>query len=162
MAETTSTTDPEAVGHEAGALHLGCIGRFGSAACRFSVWRRGMCMSPSRPAQQNGLKRPASHRPWVRLNWFKPVHMKNEESYRLRFLLGHWCVFKRKFLDIENEIRHWPIVFGVRPGAVSHREFEAGVRDATADDPVLATLTEVKLQARAALGKGSSGSVTPG
>ena len=87
----------------------------------------------------------------VRSGWFNPVHVKSEACYRLRLLLGHRRTLKRKFLDIENEIRHSLKVFGVRLGAVGRASFAAAVRDVTAHDVLLAGMTEGMLRARAAL-----------
>jgi Transposase len=42
----------------------------------------------------------------VRSGWFKTVHVKSEESHRLKLLLAHRRTLKRKLLDIENEVRH--------------------------------------------------------
>jgi transposase len=42
----------------------------------------------------------------VRSGWYRDVHVKSEASYRLRLLLKHRRTLKRKFLDLENEIRH--------------------------------------------------------
>jgi transposase len=53
----------------------------------------------------------------VRSGWYRDVHAKSEASYRLRLLLTHWRTLKRKFLDLENEIRHRLRVFGVKLSA---------------------------------------------
>lgn len=87
----------------------------------------------------------------VRSGWFNPVHIKSEASYRLRLLLAHRRTLKRKFLDIENEIRHSLKVFGVRLGAVGRAAFEKAVRELIAADRLLAGMTEGMLRARAAL-----------
>jgi hypothetical protein len=42
----------------------------------------------------------------VRTGWFRAVHVKSDESQKLRLVLGHRRTLKRKLLDIENEIRH--------------------------------------------------------
>ncbi len=42
----------------------------------------------------------------MRTGWFKRAYMKAEGTYRLRLLLTHRRNLKRKFLDIENAIRH--------------------------------------------------------
>jgi transposase len=42
----------------------------------------------------------------------------SEESYRLRLLLTQRRNLKRKFLDIENAIRHSIKTFGLRIGRV--------------------------------------------
>jgi hypothetical protein len=54
----------------------------------------------------------------VRSGWYRDVHVKSEASYRLRLLLTHRRTLKRKFLDLDNEIRHSLKVFGVKLSAV--------------------------------------------
>jgi transposase len=49
----------------------------------------------------------------VRSGWYRPVHIKSEESHKLRLLLGHRRTLKRKLLDIENEVRRSLKVFGL-------------------------------------------------
>jgi transposase len=87
----------------------------------------------------------------MRTGWFKEVHIKSEESYRLRLLLTQRRNLKRKFLDIENAIRHSIKAFGLRLGKVSRGEFEVRVRELVTGDPLIAGLTDCMLRARAAL-----------
>lgn len=88
----------------------------------------------------------------MRTGWFKSVHVKSEASYRLRLLISNRRNLKRKFLDLENAIRHSIKAFGIKIGAVSGRlGFDAKVRELTAYDPVLTTLCDAMLRARAAL-----------
>jgi hypothetical protein len=42
----------------------------------------------------------------MRTGWFRRAHIKSESCYRLRLLLTHRRNLKRKFLDLENAIRH--------------------------------------------------------
>jgi transposase len=70
----------------------------------------------------------------VRSGWFKAVHVKSDQSYWLRLLLGHRRTLKRKFLDLENTIRHSIKVFVLRIGAVGRAGFEAKVRELMASD----------------------------
>ena len=65
----------------------------------------------------------------MRTGWFREVHVKSEESYRLRLLLTQRRNLKRKFLDIENAIRHSIKTFGLKVGKVSRGQFEARVRE---------------------------------
>lgn len=65
----------------------------------------------------------------VRAGWFRQVQVKSNESYRLRLLLTHRRDLKRKFLDIENAIRHSIKAFGLKLGSASRGEFEARVRE---------------------------------
>ncbi|MDE2581869.1 MAG: transposase [Rhodospirillales bacterium] len=48
----------------------------------------------------------------VRSGRCRDVHVKSDDSYRLRLLLTHRRTLKRKFLDLEIEIRHSLTVFG--------------------------------------------------
>ena len=73
---------------------------------------------------------------------------RSEENYRLRLLLTLRRNLKRKFLDIENAIRHSIKTFGIRLGKVSRGKFEARVRELVADDPLVASLTDCMLRAR--------------
>ncbi|HLJ04936.1 MAG TPA: transposase [Acetobacteraceae bacterium] len=78
----------------------------------------------------------------VRTGWFKPVHIKSEESLRLRLLLTHRRTLKRKMLDIENEVRQTVKVFGIRLGSgFGHAAFAKRVRAALTGDPLLAGMT---------------------
>src|SRR5262249_27249137 len=87
----------------------------------------------------------------MRAGWFREVHVKSEESYRLRLVLTQRRNLKRKFLDIENAIRHSIQTFGLRLGKVSRGQFEARVRELVAGDALIASLTECMLRARAVL-----------
>jgi transposase len=66
-------------------------------------------------------------------------------------LLTHRRNLKRKFLDLENAIRHSLKPFGVRLHKVVRGGFAQAVRDACADDPMTTELIDVMLVARAAL-----------
>jgi transposase len=65
----------------------------------------------------------------MRTRWFREVHVKSDASYRLRLLLTQRRNLKRKFLDIENAIRHSIKTFGLRLGRVGQRRIRgAGAR----------------------------------
>lgn len=87
----------------------------------------------------------------MRTGWFKTANVKTEACYRMRLLLTQRRNLKRKFLDLENGIRHSLKSFGVRLGKGGRRSFEASVREACADDPLTAQLMDCMLEARAAL-----------
>jgi transposase len=87
----------------------------------------------------------------VRTGWFRPVHIKSEESYRLRLLLNQRRNLKRKFLDIENSIRHSLKAFGVRLNTVSRGQFEAKVRRELDADPVLQAMLDPMLKVRSVM-----------
>ena len=50
----------------------------------------------------------------MRTGWFRQAHIKSEACYRLRLLLTHRRNLKRKFVDLENAIRHSLKAFGMR------------------------------------------------
>ena len=52
----------------------------------------------------------------VRSGWFRSVHVKSEESYRLKLLLTSRRLLKRKLVDIENEMRQSLKAFGLLLG----------------------------------------------
>jgi transposase len=88
----------------------------------------------------------------MRTGWFKTVHVKSEASYRLRLLIANRRNLKRKFLDLENAVRHSLKAFGVKVSAQCGRMgFDAKVRELVAHDPVLTGLCDAMLRARAAL-----------
>jgi transposase len=87
----------------------------------------------------------------VRTGWYKSAHIKSEEGYRLKLLLTQRRNLKRKFLDIENTIRHSLKAFGIRLGRTGRAGFDAAVRRAVAADALTANLMDAMLTARAAL-----------
>ena len=89
----------------------------------------------------------------MRTGWFRQAHVKTDQAYRLRLLLIQRRNLKRKFLDLENTIRHSLKSFGVRLNKVGRGGFDAAVRTASADDPLTAELMDCMLEARAALWK---------
>lgn len=89
----------------------------------------------------------------MRTGWFRAAHVKTESCYRMRLLLTHRRNLKRKFLDLENAIRHSLKAFGIRLGGTGRSKFDAAVREAVADDPFTTDLMEAMLTARAALWK---------
>lgn len=89
----------------------------------------------------------------MRTGWFRAAHVKTEDCYRMRLLLTHRRNLKRKFLDLENAVRHSLKSFGIKLGGTSRGKFDQAVREATADDPLTAELMDAMLTARAALWK---------
>jgi len=164
--ETTATTDPDAivtvlrpyvaklrrVGHEAGSLSPWLqveLKQRGVPAVCLEAWHARAALSAMRNKTDRADARGIAH--IMRTGWFREVHVKSEESYRLRLLLTQRRNLKRKFLDIENAIRHSIKTFGLRVGHVSRGQFEARVRELVANDPLIAGLTDCMLRARAAL-----------
>lgn len=87
----------------------------------------------------------------MRTGWYRSAHIKSEACYRLRLLLTHRRNLKRKFLDLENAIRHSLKAFGIRLHKVGRAGFDAAVRAAVAGDAFTAELMDGMLMARAAL-----------
>jgi transposase len=88
----------------------------------------------------------------VRSGWYRPVHVKSQESHKLRLLLGHRRTLKRKLMDIENEVRQSLKVFGLLLGPrVQRGSFVTRVRALVARDAVIAAVTECMLRAWSAL-----------
>ena len=61
--------------------------------------------------------------------------MKSPESLQLRFLLSGRRLLKRKFIDVENELRGALKAFGLVIGAVSRGRLEARVGALITDAP---------------------------
>jgi transposase len=89
----------------------------------------------------------------MRTGWFRAAHVKSEECYRMRLLLTHRRNLKRKFLDLENAVRHSLKSFGIKLGGTSRGRFDQAVREAAADDPLTGELMDAMLTARAVLWK---------
>lgn len=87
----------------------------------------------------------------MRTGWFRQAHIKSEACYRVRLLLVQRRNLKRKFLDLENTIRHSLKAFGLRFGKVGRVGFEQAVRDAVVGDAMTVGSIECMLRARAAL-----------
>jgi transposase len=164
--ETSVATDPDAifeslkryvrslrrVGHEAGSLSPWLqveLKQRGLPAICLEAWHARAALSAMRNKTDKADARGLAQ--IVRTGWFRQVHIKSEESYRLRLLLTQRRNLKRKFLDLENAIRHSIKTFGLRVGQVSRGEFEARVRALVAGDSLIAGLTDCMLRARAAL-----------
>ena len=68
-------------------------------------------------------------------------------------MLTHRRNLKRKFLDLENAIRHSLKAFGIRLKGAGRGGFAQAVREAVAGDALVAELIDAMLNARAALWK---------
>ena len=87
----------------------------------------------------------------MRTGWFRQAHVKTEGAYRLKLLLNHRRNLKRKFLDLENAIRHSLKSFGVKLHNVSRGGFDEAVRDACAGHAITTEVKDCMLTARAVL-----------
>jgi len=164
--ETSVATDPAAIaaalasysgrlrraGHEAGALspwlHPELLAIGVPAVCLETRHVRA-AMSAQRNKTDAADALGIAH--IMRTGWFRQAHIKSEGSYRIRLLLVQRRNLKRKFLDLENTVRHSLKAFGIRLGKVGRGGFEEAVRDAVAGDEMTAGMMESMLRARAAL-----------
>lgn len=87
----------------------------------------------------------------MRTGWFREAHVKSAACHRLRLLLSQRRNLKRKFLDLENSVRHSLKVFGIKLGKVGRGDFERAVLKAVEGDPMTLGLMESMLRARSAL-----------
>ena len=168
MLEVSVVTDPQAI---TAALkpYLGRLRRVGHEAGALSPWLHPELLKLGLPAvcletqhvraalkaQRNKTDRAdalgLAH--IMRTGWFRKAHIKSAACYRLRLLLTHRRNLKRKFLDLENAIRHSLKAFGIRLNRVGRGAFAQAVRDAVAGDALVSELIDAMLNARAALWK---------
>ncbi|MBL8544298.1 MAG: IS110 family transposase [Hyphomonadaceae bacterium] len=141
------------IGHEAGALspwlqhELKAMGW--SIQCLETVHVKAALKAQRNKTDRNDARGLAQ---MMRTGWFKSVHVKSEASYRLRLLLSNRRNLKRKFLDLENAVRHSLKAFGVKVSAQCGRMgFDAKVRELVGHDPMLSGLCDAMLRARAVL-----------
>lgn len=142
------------VGHEAGALSPWLhpeLQRLGLPAICLETKHVRAAMSAQRNKTDEKDALGLAH--IMRTGWFRQAHVNTEGCYRMRLLLTHRRNLKRKFLDLENAIRHSLKSFGVKLGGTSRGKFDQAVREAAADDPLTAELMDAMLTARAALWK---------
>jgi len=166
MMRASVATDPEAIARILSPF-AASLRRVGHEACSLSPWLQpglkalglpAVCLETRHvraalTAQRNktdatdalGL----AH--LMRTGWFKTAHVKTDACYRVRQVLTQRRALKRKFLDLENTIRHSLKSFGVRLKKVGRGGFDAAVREACAEDPLTAELMDAMLEARAAL-----------
>jgi transposase len=164
--KTSVATDPEAilcvlkpflprlrrVGHEAGALSPWLqpqLMALGVPAVCLETRNVRAAMAAQRNKTDAADALGIAH--IVRTGWYRTAYVKSAECYRLRLLLTQRRNLKRKFLDIENTVRHSLKAFGIRLNKVGRGAFEKAVREAVAGDRLVSELMDAMLQARAAL-----------
>jgi transposase len=166
--EVTVVTDPQVIkaalkpylgrlrrlGHEAGALspwlHPELL-KLGLPAICLETKHVRAAMSAQRNKTDKADALGLAH--LMRTGWFRQAHIKSEACYRLRLLLTHRRNLKRKFLDLENAIRHSLKAFGIRLHRTGRGGFAKAVREAVAGDAWVTELIDAMLCARAALWK---------
>lgn len=146
------TTQLRRVGHEAGALSpwlQPALKAIGLPVVCLETRHVRASMSAQRNKTDAADALGIAH--LMRTGWFRQAHIKTDQAYRLRLLLIQRRNLKRKFLDLENTIRHSLKAFGIKLSKVSRARFEPAVREACASDQLTAELMECMLSARAAL-----------
>ncbi|WP_415401745.1 IS110 family transposase [Tateyamaria sp. SN3-11] len=85
----------------------------------------------------------------LRTGWFSPVHMKSREAHGTRTLLSCRKALLNKTIDLANEVRGLPKIFGLRlPKTVQHGSFDDLARPLIEVDEVLAHAMLPLLDAR--------------
>jgi len=78
----------------------------------------------------------------MRTGWYKIVHVKSDESQKIRVLLNNRKCLQSKALDIESQIRGTLKVFGHKVGAVTVKNFEHRIRELIEDNAELMLYVE--------------------
>ena len=84
----------------------------------------------------------------MRVNLFRPVHVKTLTSQKRRVLLTARKLLQEKAIAFENEIRGLLANFGLKVGVVSAVKFEARIHELIGDMPDLAEIMAPLLDAR--------------
>jgi transposase len=84
----------------------------------------------------------------MRVNLFRPVHVKTLTSQKRRALLTARKLLQEKAIAIDNDIRGLLRNFGLKVGVVSAAMFEQRIRELVEGMPELGELMEVLLDAR--------------
>lgn len=84
----------------------------------------------------------------MRVNLFRPVHVKTLSSQRRRALLTARKLMQEKAIAIENDMRGLLRNFGLKVGVVSTLKFEERIRELVAGLPDLAEIVRPLLSAR--------------
>lgn len=84
----------------------------------------------------------------MRTGWFKAVHVKGEDSQKIRAIMSSRRCLLDKRLDLENHIRAILRTFGLKVGTVTLTGFEPRVRELIGDDGDLEACLDPLLEAR--------------
>lgn len=90
----------------------------------------------------------------MRVNLYRPVHVKTVASQQHRALLRARKLLQEKAIAVENDIRGLLRNFGLKVGIVGRGKFEARVLDLIADLPELEEVISVVLATRRQLREG--------
>ncbi len=162
--ECKAATDPAAI-HGALKPYAGRLRRVGLEAQAFSPWLaknltkmglpvivvEAVHMQKALSAQRNKTDRNDARgiAHMMRVGWFREVHVKDDDTQRLRVLLSGRRLLKRKLVDIENELRGSLKAFGIKIGAVSRGNFETRALELVeASEPLLRDVISAMLTVR--------------
>lgn len=84
----------------------------------------------------------------MRTGWYKSVHIKSDESQRLRVLLNNRRFLIAKRRDLENQIRGTLKIFGFKIGKISVKEYENRIYSLLHEDIALFDSVRPLLQIR--------------
>ena len=87
----------------------------------------------------------------LRSGWYRPVHAKSVSAQEVRSLLAARKLMQTKLLDVECGIRGLLRGFGLKVGPISRGRYEMRIRELVAGQPILETMIDAMLGARAAL-----------
>jgi transposase len=85
----------------------------------------------------------------IRTGWYRPAHVKSEDSQRRRVLLNMRKALLNQRIELENQMRGNLKVFGLKVGQVTPLQYEARVRELIGDDEELSAYIEPLLKVRA-------------
>ena len=165
--ECKAATDPAAI-HGALKTYADRLRRVGLEAQAFSPWLakhltkmglpvivvEAVHMQKALSAQRNKTDRNDARgiAHMMRVGWFREVHVKDDDTQRLRVLLSGRRLLKRKLVDIENELRGALKAFGIKIGAVSRGNFETRAMELVeAAEPLLHDVISGMLTVRRAI-----------
>lgn len=84
----------------------------------------------------------------MRTGWFKSVHVKGENTQKIRALMSSRRLLLNKRLELENHIRATLRTFGLKLGKVTLTDFESRARELIGDDGDLEVCLDPLLEAR--------------
>jgi transposase len=87
----------------------------------------------------------------VRTGWYRPSHVKSEESQRRRVLLNTRKTLLEQRVELENRIRGHLKVFGLKVGQTTPLRYEARIRALIGHDAELFGYVEPLLKVRACI-----------
>jgi transposase len=87
----------------------------------------------------------------MRTGWFRAIHIKSQESQRLRVLLNNRKCLTSKRIDIENQIRGTLNVFGSKTKSMTQARFDERIRELIAKERDLRDYISPLLESRLVL-----------